>query len=201
MPKKNIKWAYSDIVRDHFFNPRNLLENEKDFKADGIGTVGSPACGDVMKMWIKVKDNKITECKWQTFGCASAIASTSMLSEMVTENGGIDIEEALKIKPIDIINRLEGLPSNKIHCSVLGDQALRDAIYDYYYKIGEIEKIPNNPLVCGCMNLRKYDLKKTFKEGAKTFEEIQEKTGVATVCGKCEEANRALIEEFQKDSD
>lgn len=131
-------WLYSDIVKDHFFNPRNLLVNgqEDDFKADGMGRVGSPACGDEMVIWIKVdpKIKKITDCKWQTFGCGSAIASTSMLSVMVMENGGMTIEQALKIRPQDILERLGGLPARKVHCSVLGDQALRAAINDYLSK-------------------------------------------------------------------
>lgn len=126
-------WIYSDIVRDHFFNPRNLLlEEPADF--DAVGEVGSPACGDVMRLWLKIdKENgKITDCKWKTFGCASAIASTSMLSVMVTENGGMKLEDAKKLRPQDIIARLGGLPDRKIHCSVLGDQALRAALDDWY---------------------------------------------------------------------
>ena len=130
MEKK--KWIYSETVKDHFFNPHNFVKDENEIKdADGVGTVGSPKCGDVMKMWIWVKNGKIVDCKWQTFGCASAIASTSMLSVMVTENGGMKIEKALKIKPKDILNRLEGLPTIKVHCSVLGDRALKAAIEDY----------------------------------------------------------------------
>ena len=131
-------WLYSDTVKDHFFNPRNILKHneENDFQFDGEGRVGSPACGDEMVMWIKVnpETNKITDCRWQTFGCGSAIASTSMLSEMVLENDGMTIEKALKIKPNDIIERLGGLPKNKIHCSVLGDQALHAAVKDYQSK-------------------------------------------------------------------
>jgi len=126
-------WLYTDKVKEHFFNPQNIFKSDAEEKvfekeADGIGEVGSPACGDVMRMYIKVKDGKITECRWKTFGCASAIASTSMLSEMVI---GMDLEKAKKITPKDILNQLGGLPPQKIHCSVLGDQALRKAIEDY----------------------------------------------------------------------
>ena len=128
-------WLYSDKVKKHFFHPQNIFKSEKEElayekTADGIGQVGSPSCGDVMKMYIKVdpKINKITACKWQTFGCASALASTSMLSEMVI---GKTLDEARKITPNDIVNALGGLPARKIHCSVLGDQALRAAIEDY----------------------------------------------------------------------
>lgn len=125
-------WLYSDIVKDHFFKPRNLLLDEANYKADGIGIVGSPACGDMMAVWIKVdNNNKIYECKWRTFGCASAIASTSVMSTIVTENGGMDIARGKRLTPEYIIERLGGLPDRKYHCSVLGHLALREAIKDY----------------------------------------------------------------------
>lgn len=127
-------WFYSEKVKDHFFNPRNICKDEKNiknFKPDGVGEVGSPVCGDVMKMWIKVEDNKITDCKWKTFGCASAIASTSVLSEMVI---GKTLEEAEKITSKEILKELGGLPAKKVHCSVLGDKALRAAIKNYREK-------------------------------------------------------------------
>jgi NifU-like protein involved in Fe-S cluster formation len=120
-------------VKEHFFSPKNVLKTQKEVKeferkADAVGQVGSPVCGDVMKVWIIVKDGKIAACKWQTFGCASAIASTSVMSEMVK---GMKLEDAMKIKPQDIVKKLGGLPEQKIHCSVLGDQALRVAIKNY----------------------------------------------------------------------
>ena len=135
-------WLYSPVVKDHFFNPRNILkpEEEKDYSFDGMGYVGSPACGDVMKVWIKIDPKKdvITDCKWQTFGCGSAIASTSVMSEMVI---GMKLEEAIKLTPQDIIKTLGGLPERKIHCSVLGDQALRQAINDYFKKSGQEDRV------------------------------------------------------------
>lgn len=137
-------WFYSDIVKDHFFNPRNFLKDKDEIKNyDGYGSIDNSLCGDRMDMWIKVdkKNDKIIGCRWLTFGCASALASTSMLSEMVTENGGIKIDDALKIKPIDIIKKLGNLPKIKYHCSVLGDQALRAAIYDYFRKSKQISRI------------------------------------------------------------
>lgn len=124
-------WLYSDIVKDHFFSPRNLLINESDYEADGIGIVGSPACGDMMVVWIKVSNDRICECKWRTFGCASAIASTSMMSVIATENGGLTLRQAKRLAPEKIIARLGGLPDRKYHCSVLGHQALREAVEDY----------------------------------------------------------------------
>jgi NifU-like protein involved in Fe-S cluster formation len=126
-------WLYSETVKDHFFHPRNILLDETGYVADGIGVVGSPACGDMMAVWIKVDGaaGRIRECKWRTFGCASAIASTSMLSLIATENGGMTLADAKRLAPEAIIERLGGLPDRKYHCSVLGHQALREAVIDY----------------------------------------------------------------------
>lgn len=126
-------WLYSDIVKEHFFNPKNLLIDETTYEADGIGVVGSPACGDMMAVWIKVDQQtaRITECKWRTFGCASAIASTSMMSIMATENGGMTLSRAKRLTPEAIVERLGGLPDRKYHCSVLGHEALRAAVLNY----------------------------------------------------------------------
>ena len=126
-------WLYSDIVKDHFFHPRNIFLDDTEYVADGVGITGSPLCGDMMVVWVKVdkEAQKITECKWRTFGCASAIASTSMMSVMVTENGGMALKHAKKLSPEAIIERLGGLPDRKYHCSVLGHEALRKAIDDY----------------------------------------------------------------------
>lgn len=127
------EWLYSSIVKEHFFNPQNYLIDEENYVADGVGLVGSPACGDMMAVWVKINPltQKITECKWRTFGCASAIASTSMMSIMATENGGMHIKQAKRMTPEAIIDRLNGLPDRKYHCSVLGHQALSEAIKDY----------------------------------------------------------------------
>ena len=131
----NDDWLYGEVVKEHFFNPKNYLATDT-YEADGIGTAGSPICGDLMKVWIRVNPhtNKITDCKWRTFGCASAIASTSMMSEIVLENGGMSLEDARKVTAEGIMERLGGLPDNKIHCSVLGHLALREAIDDYAKK-------------------------------------------------------------------
>ena len=138
VPKgSNDTWAYTDTVKEHFFKPHNLVTDASKIKDhDGLGMVGSPACGDMMKIWVWVdkKSDKITKMKWQTFGCGSAIAATSMLSVMVSEKGGMKIDEALAIKPQDITKRLGDLPIRKIHCSVLGDKALRSAVNNYFIK-------------------------------------------------------------------
>lgn len=133
------EWVYSGVVKDHFFHPRNILFDEENYVADGVGVVGSPACGDVMAVWIKVdKDtSRISECFWRTFGCASAIASTSMMSVMATEDGGMELKKAKRMTPEGIIERLGGLPDRKYHCSVLGHLALREAIEDYEKNHGQ----------------------------------------------------------------
>lgn len=120
---------YSKKVIKHFLHPKNFITNESEARnADGHGEAGNPVCGDLMKMWIWVKNGKIVKCKWKTFGCASAIASTSILSEMVK---GMKISDALKLKPERIVKKLGGLPAIKVHCSVLGSKALKEAIKDY----------------------------------------------------------------------
>ena len=124
-------WVYTDIVKDHFLNPRNfLMGDESKFRCDATGIVGNPICGDQMKMFIKVdkKNDTITDLRWKTYGCASAIASTSALSELAK---GKTLDEALKISAEDIDNYLGKLPKHKFHCSVLGHDALKDAIKNY----------------------------------------------------------------------
>ena len=122
-------WIYTDIVKDHFLNPRNFLfGDEKQFEFDAVGTVGNPICGDQMKMYIKVSDDRIVDVRWKTYGCASAIASTSALSELVK---GKTLDEALKIDAKAIDDYLGNLPKHKFHCSVLGHEALAEAIKKY----------------------------------------------------------------------
>lgn len=122
-------WIYTDIVKDHFLNPRNfLMGDESKFDHDAVGLVGNPICGDQMKMFIKVKDGRIEDIRWKTYGCASAIASTSALSEIAK---GKTLDEALAITAEDIDNYLGKLPKHKFHCSVLGHDALKDAIENY----------------------------------------------------------------------
>ena len=124
-------WIYSDIVKDHFLNPRNyLMGDESNFDYDVSGIVGNPICGDQMKMFLKIdpKTDKITDLRWKTYGCASAIASTSALSELAK---GKTLDEALSITAEDIDDYLGKLPKHKFHCSILGHDALREAINKY----------------------------------------------------------------------
>lgn len=119
---------YTEKVKDHFYNPRNVGEI-KD--ADGVGTVGNPTCGDVMSIYIKVKDGIIIDIKFKTFGCAAAIASSSITTEIVK---GKTLDEAMKLTRDDVANKLGGLPAIKMHCSNLASDALREAINDYRMK-------------------------------------------------------------------
>lgn len=126
---ENSDWVYSEVVKDHFLNPRNfLMGDESKFDYDAVGLVGNPICGDQMKMFIKVNDGKIVDLRWKTYGCASAIASTSALSELAK---GKTLDDALKISAEDIDEYLGKLPKHKFHCSILGHDALRDAINNY----------------------------------------------------------------------
>ena len=121
---------YSEKVMDHFRNPRNLGKMDD---ADGIGEVGNAKCGDIMKMYIKVKDGIIEDVKFNTFGCGSAIASSSMATEMIK---GKSIDDALELSNKAVVEALDGLPIHKIHCSVLAEEAVKAAVKDYYDKNG-----------------------------------------------------------------
>ena len=122
---------YSEKVMDHFMNPRNVGEIEN---ADGVGMVGNAKCGDIMKMYLKIEDNVITDCKFKTFGCGAAIATSSMATELIK---GKTIDEALALTNSAVVEALEGLPAVKVHCSVLAEEAVKSAVADYYQKIGK----------------------------------------------------------------
>ena len=121
---------YSDIVMDHFMHPRNVGEIENP---DGVGQVGNAKCGDIMKMYLKIKDNRIEDAKFETFGCGSAIASSSMATEMIK---GKTIDEALAVTNRQVVDALGGLPAHKLHCSVLAEESIKSAIKDYYDRHG-----------------------------------------------------------------
>ena len=123
---------YTDTVMDHFMNPRNVGEIEN---ADGIGEVGNAKCGDIMKMYLKIENDIITDVKFETFGCGSAIASSSMATEMIK---GKTVKEALRVTNKQVVEALGGLPAHKLHCSVLAEESIKAAVKDYYDKNGII---------------------------------------------------------------
>ena len=124
------KFPYSDKVMDHFMNPRNMGEIAD---ANAIGDVGNPACGDMMRLYLKIEDNKIVDAKFKTFGCGAAIATSSMLTELLK---GISLEEARAISNKAVAEALDGLPAVKIHCSVMAEEALAAALKDYESRDG-----------------------------------------------------------------
>ena len=189
-------WLYSDTVKEHFTNPRNaLLEDEKEFAPDAKGRTGNIKCGDEMLMLLKITDDVIIDVRWKTYGCASAIASTSMLSETIK---GMKIEDAYKIKPEDLVAKLGGLPSFKIHCSVLGDKALRAAIDDYLVKTGRpgLLKEETN-VICHCLGITDKDIENAFKNGVRGWDQLQQATKIGTVCGSCREKAEQLLHGFE----
>ena len=185
-------WLYTDTVKEHFTNPRNaLLEDESSFDSNARGQTGNIKCGDQMLMLLKIDNDIITDVRWKTYGCASAIASTSMLSQMIK---GMNIEEAYKIRPEDLVEKLGGLPSFKIHCSVLGDKALRAAIDDYLAKTGRpgifSEAVTE---ICYCLGITDKDIENAFQNGARNWEALQQATKIGTVCGSCKERAMELL--------
>ena len=127
---------YSEKVMDHFTNPRNVGEIEN---ADGVGVVGNAKSGDIMKMYLKIENDVITDCKFKTFGCGAAIATSSMATELIK---GQKVEDALKLTNSAVVEALEGLPPIKVHCSVLAEEAVKSAVCDYYKKNGIDKEIP-----------------------------------------------------------
>jgi nitrogen fixation NifU-like protein len=185
-------WLYSDTVKEHFTNPRNvLLENDDSFSYNAKGQTGNIKCGDQMLMLLKIDNDVITDVRWRTYGCASAIASTSMLSEIIK---GMKIEDAYKVRPEDLVEKLGGLPSYKIHCSVLGDKALRAAIDDYLSKTGRPGILHEAVTeICHCLGITDKDIENAFQNGARNWEDLQQATKIGTVCGSCKEKAMELL--------
>jgi nitrogen fixation NifU-like protein len=188
-------WLYSDTVKDHFTNPRNVLTTDaNDFPANGKGQTGNIKCGDQMLMLLKIEDDIIVDVRRKTYGCASAIASTSMLSETIK---GMNIKDADSIRPEDLVEKLGGLPEYKIHCSVLGDKALRAAIDDYLSTTGRAGMLKEaSTEICHCLGITDKDIEKAFQQGARTWDSLQQATKIGTVCGGCKDKAMDLIHGF-----
>lgn len=187
-------WLYSDKVKEHFMNPRNVMLDDEEFAYDASGKTGNIKCGDEMIFYLKINPETltITDCRWKTFGCASAIASTSVLSEMIK---GMSLDEAYNISNVDIMKELGGLPDNKVHCSVLGDKALQEAIDSYYRESGMDDKVHDTEsrIVCECLNVSEEEIEHAVLEGVRNYYQLQEMTKVGTSCGKCEEDARGRL--------
>ncbi len=173
-------WEYTDKVKDLYTDPVNVGKMED---ADGVGHVGSVVCGDALTLYIKVRDGVIVDSTFETFGCGSAIASSSALTEMVK---GKTIEEAEKITNQDIVEYLGGLPEQKIHCSVMGSEALENAIANYRGEEPAVEDEPEGEMICHCKSITDVDLKKAIKDkGIVNIEDLIAETGAGSVCGSC----------------
>lgn len=183
-------WDYTDKVREHFLNPRNAGELPD---ANAIGEVGSLACGDALKLFLKIDDNGvIQDASFQTFGCASAIASSSALTELIK---GKTVEEAVKITNKDIASYLGGLPKEKMHCSVMGQEALEAALRNWR---GEPPLAPEEEgkLVCKCFGITDVQIRRAIQENnLKTVEEITNYTKAGGGCGDCLETIQQILDE------
>ena len=184
-------WEYTDKVKEHFLNPKNVGEIENP---DGVGEVGSLACGDALKLFLKLDEakEKIADAKFQTFGCASAIASSSALTEMIK---GLTLEEAEKITNEDIADFLGNLPKEKMHCSVMGREALEAAIANYR---GVALPMAEGEVVCECFGVTDLEIKRAIEESdLRLVEEVTNFTKAGGGCGKCEDRIQELIDEVR----
>ncbi|MHC5138540.1 MAG: Fe-S cluster assembly protein NifU, partial [Planctomycetota bacterium] len=187
-------WDYTDKVMDQFHHPHNVGKIDDP---DGVGEVGSLACGDALTLMFKLDgESRIQDVKFQTFGCASAIASSSVLTEMIK---GMTLEEAAHVTNKDIVENLGGLPDQKMHCSVMGQEALEAAIADYYTrKGGTPPSVQKGQIVCTCFGITDDEIRKVVHENdLTTVEEVTNFCKAGGGCGGCKEAIGELIEAEQ----
>lgn len=193
-------WDYSEKVMDHYRNPRNVGSIDN---ADAVGIAGSLTCGDQLKIYLKIKDNIVTDAKFQTFGCGSAVASSSILTEMII---GKSVDEVRKITNKDIADELGGLPPEKMHCSVMGYEALEDALKNYaadgYVDLDEIldEHYGTNKkekIICTCFQITENIIWDAIKQNnLKTVEEVTNYTKAGGACGKCKAVIQDMIDTY-----
>ncbi|MDR2695463.1 MAG: Fe-S cluster assembly protein NifU [Deltaproteobacteria bacterium] len=182
-------WEYTDAVYDHFLNPRNAGPLPD---ANAVGEVGSLACGDALKLYLKIDaSERITDAGFETFGCASAIASSSVLTQMLK---GMSVADAQKITNRDIVAKLGGLPAEKMHCSVMGQEALEAALRAWRGEPPLLHGEDDGPLVCNCFGVSEGLIRRTVREnGLRAVEEIRNFTKAGGGCGDCSAALEAII--------
>jgi len=192
-------WNYTDKVMEHFMNPSNVGEVENP---DGVGEVGSMSCGDALRLGFRLDDEgRIAEAKFQTFGCGSAIASSSILTEMVI---GKTLEEASQITNEDIAEALGGLPREKMHCSVMGREALEAAMIDHYKRLGRgvpCHLLSQGVMICHCYSVTKEAIKEAvLQHGLSTVEDVTNYTKAGGGCGDCHHDIEHIIEECRAEA-
>jgi len=185
-------WEYTEKLKDHFFNPRNVGEIEDP---DGVGEVGSLACGDALKLTFKLDQNgRIKDAKFKTFGCASAIATSSVLTEMIK---GLPLDEAAKVTNKDIANYLGGLPEQKMHCSVMGREALEAAIENYQSGGKKKHELEGN-VVCTCFGVTDREIERVIRENnLTTVEQVTNYCKAGGGCGGCQGEIEKIMEKIQ----
>lgn len=187
-------WDYTEEVLDHYRNPRNVGKIDN---ADAIGEAGSLACGDALKIYLKIENGIVTDAKFQTFGCGSAVASSSMMTEMII---GKPLEEVKKLTNKDIADALGGLPPEKMHCSVMGHEALEDALKNYYHDDNMFEDKDSqttDKIVCTCFGVTEKQIWNAIKENnLKTLEEVTNYTKAGGACGRCKGAIQDIINTY-----
>jgi len=184
-------WDYTKEVMEHYRNPKNVGRIDD---ADAIGEAGSLACGDALKIYLKIKDGIVIDAKFQTFGCGSAVASSSILTEMII---GKSLDEVKKITNKDIADKLGGLPPEKMHCSVMGYEALENALSEYFHE--DVAPSEKDKLVCKCFSVTEKQIINAIKENnLKTLEDVTNYTKAGGACGHCKENIKEILNKYPK---
>lgn len=182
-------WDYTEEVMEHYRNPKNVGKIDD---ADAIGEAGSLACGDALKIYLKIDNGIVTDAKFQTFGCGSAVASSSVLTEMII---GKPLEEVKKITNKEIADKLGGLPPEKMHCSVMGHEALENALSQYFHE--EVPEPTKDKIVCKCFSVTEKQIMYAIKENKlKTLDEVTNYTKAGGACGHCKGSIQKILDNY-----
>lgn len=182
-------WDYTKEVMEHYRNPKNVGSIDD---ADAIGEAGSLVCGDALKLYLKIKDGIVIDAKFQTFGCGSAVASSSILTEMII---GKSLDEVKKITNKEIADKLGGLPPEKMHCSVMGHEALENALANYFHE--DVGILTKDKMICSCFSVTEKQILNAIKENnLKTLEEVTNYTKAGGACGNCKSNIQAILDKY-----
>ena len=182
-------WEYTEEVMEHYRNPKNVGKIDD---ADAIGEAGSLACGDALKIYLKIENGIVTDAKFQTFGCGSAVASSSVLTEMII---GKPLDEVKKITNKDIADKLGGLPPEKMHCSVMGHEALENALGHYFHE--DVSDSKKDKMICTCFSVTENQILNAIKENKlKTLDEVTNYTKAGGACGNCKSAIQGVLDSY-----